>query len=291
MDIRINFTSEELKGIMKQPQDSCPFLNEVIHYISIQKDKRNLSSNCLESLNNASKVIHSIKDWGQEWKKEYLAKEPLGVDDDFVEAYIDSAKHYQRQNKRFDLNFEIQHLHTLIENYEEGFLEEQKSLPEFNQAEHDNYMKYKSVQILENVERIRNYAKNERSIGQSYKDAYKNISINHEIGDLDQPYEIIHNEQGHRNNIFNLGVLNHQKTFKTLKAKGIIDDFEMVSLSMLSRNKMKEFVFSKIKEYEPTVESIVCFDTIDDFKNKNGYETHSFMNKEGQKRRNRIKHK
>ena len=30
----VRFTSEEMKGIMKQPQDSCPFFNNVIQIIS-----------------------------------------------------------------------------------------------------------------------------------------------------------------------------------------------------------------------------------------------------------------
>lgn len=288
MSVKVKFTSEELKGMDKQPEDSCPHLNEIIEHISINKNKNNLSERCFSSLQNAKDVIIRISSWAEKWKNELDSNSDLVSDDPFVDAYLETADFHKNENLHFDINKEITNINCNIENYEEGLKEYLEKPLGFDESSHNDYMNYKKETILKSVEHIRNYAKNERSVGQNYKDAYKNISIELDLNDIIQPYEIINEEQGFKNNIINLGILHHEKTFKEMERIGLLEEHQSAMFSILNKEQIESVIFESVKKEHPDTESIVYFKDLESFQQNKGYDvkrTNKLENKNTNRRK------
>lgn len=270
MEINTKFTSEELKGIMKQPKDSCPYLNKVIEFVSISADSGNILERSTSELNKAVSVIEQISKWSSEWNHIYSEKEGI-IEDPFVEAYLERCEYHSNQNKPFDLERSINSLKDHLGNYDDGIYEREHKPKGLNEKEHDDYLTYKKQVILENIEQIRDYAINERAIGQNYKEAYKNISIELELNDIIQPNEIIREEQGHKPNTLNLGILIHDKTTQSFFNQGLLDDFEVSSLSMMDNKQKETILLSKVKNHHPEIENIAFYKDMNDFQKGKGY--------------------
>ena len=125
-----------------------------------------------------------------------------------------------------------------------------------------------------------------RTFGNDIKKAYKEISYQKELDDVIQPVEIIEEDQKKKPSLFNLGVLDHEKTFEYLERENIISDLEHVLLTKMTFDKKEKFVIKKIKENNPDIKEVVYFKNIEDFRNKNGYT----VNKENTNKR-KLKNK
>ena len=66
--MKLKFTSEELKGIKKQPIDTCPFLNNILMSISsFKKGMPNPINDIFENLELSTQNMSAIKEWQSEW--------------------------------------------------------------------------------------------------------------------------------------------------------------------------------------------------------------------------------
>lgn len=293
----VRFTSEEMKGIMKQPQDSCPFFNNVIQIISKRiedfdyKNITKINEEIYDNIYKAFDIIEDIKKWSIQWENLYNDNKKDLEEDVFITAFKDSAYNALDRQKDFDKEKEINNFKNNVGIFtsEVRNLNIKNNLIEFNEKEiEDNHISLETRKeiLLNEIERFRKYAMLNRTFGNDIKKAYKEISYQNELDDVIQPVEIIEEEQKKKPSLFNLGVLDHEKTFEYLERENIISDLEHVLLTKMTFDKKEKFVIKKIKENNPDIKEVVYFKNIEDFRNKNGYT----VNKENTNKR-KLKNK
>ena len=293
----VRFTSEEMKGIMKQPQDSCPFFNNVIQIISKRiedfdyENITKVNDEIYDNIYKAFDVIEDIKKWSIQWENLYNDNKKDLEEDVFITAFKDSAYNALDKQKDFDKEKEINNFKNNVGIFtsEVRNLNIKNNLIEFNEDEiEDNHisLEVRKEILLNEIERFRKYAMLNRTFGNDIKKTYKEISFQNELNDVIQPVEIIEEEQKKKPNLFILGVLDHEKTFEFLERENIISDLEHVLLTKMTFDKKEKFVIKKIKENNPDIKEVVYFNNIEDFRNKNGY----ILNKENTNKR-KLKNK
>jgi hypothetical protein len=293
----VRFTSEEMKGIMKQPQDSCPFFNNVTQIISKRiedfdyKNITKINEEIYDNIYKAFDIIEDIKKWSIQWENLYNDNKKDLEEDVFITAFKDSAYNALDKQKDFDKEKEINNFKNNVGIFTSEIrnLNVKNNLIEFNEEEiEDNYISLEARKeiLLNEIERFRKYAMLNRTFGNDIKKAYKEISYQNELDDVIQPVEIIEEEQKKKPSLFNLGVLDHEKTFEYLERENIISDLEHVLLTKMTFDKKEKFVIEKIKENNPDIKEVVYFKNIEDFRNKNGYT----VNKENTNKR-KLKNK
>jgi hypothetical protein len=293
----VRFTSEEMKGIMKQPQDSCPFFNNVTQIISKRiedfdyKNITKINEEIYDNIYKAFDIIEDIKKWSIQWENLYNDNKKDLEEDVFITAFKDSAYNALDKQKDFDKEKEINNFKNNVGIFTSEIrnLNVKNNLIEFNEEEiEDNYISLEARKeiLLNEIERFRKYAMLNRTFGNDIKKAYKEISYQNELDDVIQPVEIIEEEQKKKPSLFNLGVLDHEKTFEYLERENIISDLEHVLLTKMTFDKKEKFVIKKIKENNPNITEVVYFKNIEDFRNKNGYT----VNKENTNKR-KLKNK
>tara|TARA_Y100001960_G_scaffold317260_1_gene385357 strand:- start:8922 stop:9806 length:885 start_codon:yes stop_codon:yes gene_type:complete len=293
----VRFTSEEMKGIMKQPQDSCPFFNNVIQIISKRiedfdyKNITKVNEDIYDNIYKAFDIIDDIKKWSIQWENLYNDSKNDLEEDSFVTAFKDSAYNAFDKQKDFNKEKEISDFKNNVGIFtsEVRNLNIKNNLIEFNEDEiKDNHisLEIRKEILLNKIERFRKYAMLNRTFGNDIKKAYKEISYQKELDDVIQPVEIIEEEQKKKPSLFNLGVLDHEKTFEYLERENIISDLEHVLLTKMTFDKKEKFVIKKIKENNPDIKEVVYFKNIEDFRAKNGYT----VNKENTNKR-KLKNK
>jgi hypothetical protein len=293
----VRFTSEEMKGIMKQPQDSCPFFNNVIQIISKRiedfdyKNITKINEEIYDNIYKAFDIIEDIKKWSIQWENLYNDNKKDLEEDVFITAFKDSAYNALDKQKDFDKEKEINNFKNNVGIFTSEIrnLNVKNNLIEFNEEEiEDNHISLEARKeiLLNEIERFRKYAMLNRTFGNDIKKAYKEISYQNELDDVIQPVEIIEEEQKKKPSLFNLGVLDHEKTFEYLERENIISDLEHVLLTKMTFDKKEKFVIKKIKENNPNITEVVYFKNIEDFRNKNGYT----VNKENTNKR-KLKNK
>lgn len=293
----VRFTSEEMKGIMKQPQDSCPFFNNVIQIISKRvedfdyKNITKINEEIYDNIYKAFDIIEDIKKWSIQWENLYNDNKKDLEEDVFITAFKDSAYNALDKQKDFDKEKEINNFKNNVGIFtsEVRNLNIKNNLIEFNEEEiEDNHISLEARKeiLLNEIERFRKYAMLNRTFGNDIKKAYKEISYQNELDDVIQPVEIIEEEQKKKPSLFNLGVLDHEKTFEYLERENIISDLEHVLLTKMTFDKKEKFIIKKIKENNPDIKEVVYFKNIEDFRNKNGYT----VNKENTNKR-KLKNK
>ena len=264
--MKINFTSEELLGIMKQPKDSCPFFNNIIKIINQTlnnkdyKNIKNINDEIYKNLDNAFYIIEDIKEWSNQWEKKYLDNKNLSEGNVFVEAYIKTG--YNSFNKQEKLNINKEHL-TFKENIKDF-------LKKAEHKENKTIEQDKKI-IFDKIEEFRNNASLNRDFGSNLKKAYKEISIENDFNDIIQPYEIIKEEQSIKENCFILGILDHKKTFEYLLNNEYINEIEEVLISKMENKKKEDFIINKIKKENKEIHTIFYFKNIKAFQEKKGY--------------------
>lgn len=273
--MNVTFTSEELKNIVKQPKDSCPYLNYVLHSIEsknlVQDEKNKVESN----LDSAKKIIKNIIVWQKDWEK-ILEKQKIEEHDDpFVEAYIQAANETKKR-KTIDLDNSITTLNEGFEDFQNELRNCNMSneLVFFNKDEKEEntlYIEMKKNTLIDTIEDIRRFAINQRGIGQHYKDAYKQISISNDFNDIIQPQEVILEEQDEKD-VFVIGILNHEKTTDALIKNDIFDEIEGLLFEKMNTPKKIEFLQYKLKNNDSYDQNKIAFyETMSDFQNKNKY--------------------
>lgn len=293
----VRFTSEEMKGIMKQPEDSCPFFNNVIQIISKSiedfdyKNITKVNEEIYDNIYKAFYIIEDIKKWSIQWENLYNDNKKDLEEDVFITAFKDSAYNALDKQKDFDKEKEINNFKNNVGIFtsEVRNLNIKNNLIEFDEKEiEDNHISLEARKeiLLNEIERFRKYAMLNRTFGNDIKKAYKEISYQNELDDVIQPVEIIEEEQKKKPSLFNLGVLDHEKTFEYLERENIISDLEHVLLTKMTFDKKEKFVIKKIKESNPDIKEVVYFKNIEDFRNKNGYT----VNKENTNKR-KLKNK
>tara|TARA_Y100000588_G_scaffold112523_1_gene123426 strand:+ start:79023 stop:79907 length:885 start_codon:yes stop_codon:yes gene_type:complete len=293
----VRFTSEEMKGIMKQPQDSCPFFNNVIQTISKRiedfdyKNITKVNEDIYDNIYKAFDIIDDIKKWSIQWENLYNDSKNDLEKDSFITAFKDSAYNAFDKQKDFNKEKEISDFKNNVGIFtsEVRNLNIKNNLIEFNEDEiKDNHisLEVRKEILLNKIEKFRKYAMLNRTFGNDIKKAYKEISYQKELDDVIQPVEIIEEDQKKKPSLFNLGVLDHEKTFEYLERENIISDLEHVLLTKMTFDKKEKFVIKKIKENNPDIKEVVYFKNIEDFRNKNGYT----VNKENTNKR-KLKNK
>lgn len=293
----VRFTSEEMKGIMKQPQDSCPFFNNVIQIISKRiedfdyKNITKVNEDIYDNIYKAFDIIDDIKKWSIQWENLYNDSKNDLEEDSFITAFKDSAYNAFDKQKDFNKEKEISDFKNNVGIFTSEFrnLNIKNNLIEFNEDEiKDNHisLEIRKEILLNKIEKFRKYAILNRTFGSDIKKAYKEISYQKELDDVIQPVEIIEEEQKKKPSLFNLGVLDHEKTFEYLERENIISDLEHVLLTKMTFDKKEKFVIKKIKENNPDIKEVVYFKNIEDFRDKNGYT----VNKENTNKR-KLKNK
>lgn len=288
----VRFTSEEMKGIMKQPQDSCPFFNNVIQIISKRvedfdyKNITKINEEIYDNIYKAFDVIEDIKKWSIQWENLYNDNKNDLEEDVFIITFKDSAYNALKKQKNFDKEKEINNFKNNVGIFtsEVRNLNIKNNLIEFNEKEiEDNHISLEARKeiLLNEIEKFRKYAMLNRTFGNDIKKAYKEISYQNELNDVIQPVEIIEEEQKKKPSLFILGVLDHEKTFEYLEKENIISDLEHVLLTKMTFDKKEKFIVKKIKENNPDIKEVVYFKNIEDFRNKNGY----IVNKENTNKR------
>lgn len=279
--MKVTFTSEELKRVIKQPEDSCPFFNNSLELINKKiKDNENNKSeaflkNIKHSMNEAFLVIDDISKWATSWEKLYEDNKSLSANDSFVKAYVQEAHKNKKNVSNFNLNekFEIfkEKIDFFIDDIDSDNIKNELNQISKEENETNRIMIDINRKILfEGIEDFRDFAKNQRGIGEFFKKAYKEISLINDFNDIIQPYELIEEEQK-KENSFILGVLDHEKTFEQLEKLNIINEYDEIILTKMSFEKKKNFIIKKIKESNPEVSNIFYFDNIDSFIDNKGY--------------------
>lgn len=275
----IKFTSEELKNIIKQPKDSCPHLNYALQKIESENTSSDVKENVDKELYQAGRIIYDIIEWQTQWKELFLKNKSYNLEDPFVEAYIQTAEQIEKKEK-IDLSTNINSINERFEEYQNEILNKDMSndLLMFNDEEKTENILYIDMQkkeLTRKIEDIREFAIEQRNIGENYKNAYKQISLINDFNDIIQPNEIIMEEQKN-SDVFILGVLNHQKTTEELIKNDLMNDVEGVLFDKMSSKKKLEFIKTKIKDNEFDYKNIAYYDKLDDFQKGNKYKVYSF---------------
>lgn len=287
MELNTKFTSEELKGFIKQPEDSCPHLNEIL--LKCQNADENFEKDTINFLDNATEVIDRIKVWQNHWQNEYLKNKSYSEDDDFIQAYTKTANYYKKDLMKINFTRILEETKKLIRQYQDEInIKNNKEFLINNNEKADVYMSDKKKLILENVEEIRSFASLNRKVGQFYKDSYKHISYEHDFNDLIQPIEIIREEQGNDDTKFNLGIINHKKTFENLIKNNYFEDHEIASFRLFNNDKIENLIVKRIKEKHPEIKDVIYYNNIEDYRNKKGYNIYTIIRPE---MKNNLKNK
>ncbi len=274
--MNIKFTSEELKNIIKQPKDSCPHLNYALQKIESESTSHDAKKNVDIELAQAGSVIFDIIEWQSQWKELFETHKEHHLDDPFVEAYIQTAEEIERE-KDIDITNSLTDINERFEDYQNEIFNKKMSndLVSFNDEEKEENVLYIDMQkkeLTQKIENIRKFAINQRSVGENYKNAYKQISLINDFDDILQPCEIIIEEQKNNDSLV-LGILNHERTTEALIKNDLMSDIEGVLFNKMSSNKKINFIKTKIKENELEYKTIAYYDELDDFQKGNKYKT------------------
>lgn len=285
----MRYTTEELKGYKKQPEDSCPHFNNAIQEIqkSINEGKSDFIDDISNHINNAVLVVNKIEDWSNDWERSFSL---INNNDDIVVAYVLAAKEEKEKYENIDLEDLKENFESVLNN---DFLDELDSIgfddPDFEldpeQDEIDRlFLNMKRDQLFGFIENMRTYASSKRAYTNHMKEAYKNHSIINDLNDIIQPYELIE-DQKKSNNVYNLGVIFSESSNSKLKDDGIISDIDLFLLDKMNEKEKKEIIMEGIKK--SGYASVSFYKTLDDFRDKKGYKTEKIDNKP----KNKIKYK
>lgn len=283
--MRKDYTTEELLGFSKQPEDSCPHFNNII--FNIQKminTNDNLVDEILKSFESGLSVIDKIKSWNSEWESKFSNIDKQSKENSF---YITFAEDSILKISNFNFFEKKEEFEFLINNDFFNALKDRKLIDGeigLNSEEiYDDklYIQMKRNQVLDIVESFRDYASCKRAYTNYMKMAYVNHSVIHELNDIVRPYDIINDEMKKDGKTYNLGVIFGEPSFSKLIKDGILSDIDVILIKNSDNKNKKELLLKKINE--SGFDKVSFYESLDDFRNKKGYKSVSTLKPLSQK--------
>ena len=274
------YTSEELTGIIKQPEDTCPHLNNIIKDIQSMISTNNISKieDIKEHFTKADNVFKRIVEWSEEWNSLYLKNEKL----DDSKVFYDAAKNNLKIVNLYNTESLKLKILDLVKNDISSIIEASKDYHFSNTEKKENslLLNMKRDSAFKLIENYRTVAINRRSYGNHIKKAYKDISIMNDFYDVFQPVEYL-SEQNSNKNTYLLGIKDSEPAYNTLIKDNIITESDFFILSKMDLKNKDEIIFDLIKK--EGFDNVLFYESISDFKTDKS----SFKNKELIKQQNK----
>lgn len=288
--MKTRYTTEELKGLRAQPEDSCPYLNNIIQNIQlmINNSDSSYSENILLNLEKAFEVISELDDWDKSWKESFSV---LDKKDDFV---IIAELEKDKFKKINPIKLKEEFL-TIFNDEFIGMIDDlsfNKKDVELQVSDEDMkinklFINMKKVDLHDVIEKIREYASSKRAYTNYMKSAYKNYSVSNNINDIIQPSELIDEQikPHEKNDIYNLGVILSDQSINKLSRDNIINDIELVLVEKMDDKNKTELIIDAINN--AGFNKISYYKSLSDFSQGKGYKTERIKNIQSLKMKNK----
>ena len=273
------YTTEELKGIIPQPEDSCPYFNNAILKIQkmINDSDSSLEDSILEDIEKGLNVIERIEIWTNEWMPNF---DIIDEDEELSQAYILAAEDSLNKATQIDIKKTHENFKEVFSNDFVGQIEDLSfvALPEDNiELSEDDlkiapiFVNIKKDELNDLIEELRSYASLKRAFTNHMKTAYKNHSIMNDLNDIIQPVELIEEQLSKNKKTYNLGVLGSEQSLNKLLNSNIITNIDLFLINKMPDEKKSEIIFDNLRT--EGFEKVSFYKSLDNFKEGKGYKT------------------
>lgn len=274
--MKIKFTTEELKGFVAQPEDSCPHFNDIIQNIQrmINNVDVNLEDNIIESLNKGFKIIERIDGWSNGWKDSF---DEISIDDVVTEAYVSAANEELQKNEKINIDeIKEKFLDVLTNDFTGQISDLSFNNPDIELTEAELnidrlFINMKKVELNEYIEEMRTFASTKRAYTNYMKDAYKNHSLINDKNDIIQPSEIISEQIKPNDNIYNLGVLFSEQSINKLIKDDVISEIDSFLIEKMNNKDKKDLILESLDKNG--FKKVSYYKDLRDFQEGKGYKT------------------